>query len=849
MRKHRWMTLGCLCASFVVLPACSNDILATGTELCGNGQLDDGEECDGSEFPEDASCPKGMSLPDGKNIVCTELCKLDVSDCAKKSDPEKQDPEKQDPEKQDPQKQGDGQKCGNEQLDEGEICDGDLISGEAACPGNTVLPEGMDITCNSDCSLNTDACSQCGNGQIDDGETCDGESLPEDVSCPEGFFLPEGMQITCRPDCSLDMDVCTQCGNGQIDEGETCDGELLPEDVSCPEGFFLPEGMQITCQPDCSLGMDVCTQCGNGQIDEGEECDGTLMPEGAACAEGMILPEGTALSCRSDCTLNTDACTRCGNGQIDEGEVCDGTSMPEGAACPDGMVLPKETALSCRSDCTLNTDACTRCGNGQIDEGEACDGTNLNNAKCPSGTELPSGKALSCNADCSLNTSACVKPCHTRIEYGSTWNHGPNHPSNVDEVDGKVTWDGNCQEEGGNSYATLSNGWKPYFKGYSCLISLNYTGNCGEDNVCRTRVKYNSNWKPAPGNTNYYDDVKGVVTWSGLCSGDHVTLSNGWTPYFSGACKMALRYTQCGPLFLNPVIPSDFPDPGAILVDGTYYVVGTGGNTTDAYYMRSSKDLVNWTNVGYAFKNGSGPSWAKDNFWAPELHKVDNHYNIYYSVRNKNTGRYCVGVGTSDKVTGPYKDKGQPLVCKDNVGVIDASHFTDSDGKNYVLWKDDGNALGKKTPVFIQELTKDGLSLVGKPTQILTNDQNWEGSLIEGPWLIKRGSYYYLFYSANGYASSRYAVGVARSKSLLGPYTKHSGSILHSQGHFQGPGHGSVLQAPSGEWFHIYHTWIEGAVGYNNGGKRVVAVDRIDWIDDWPQMYSAPMYRSQPVIR
>ncbi len=50
-------------------------------DTCGNGSLDNGEECDGSIISKTASCPKGMHLPDGKSFACQENCTLDTSAC------------------------------------------------------------------------------------------------------------------------------------------------------------------------------------------------------------------------------------------------------------------------------------------------------------------------------------------------------------------------------------------------------------------------------------------------------------------------------------------------------------------------------------------------------------------------------------------------------------------------------------------------------------------------------------------------------------------------------------------------------------------------------------------------
>src|SRR4051812_20217640 len=72
-------------------------------------------------------------------------------------------------------------------------------------------------------------------------------------------------------------------------------------------------------------------------------------------------------------------------------------------------------------------------------------------------------------------TTADATPtsCTTTITYGDKWLRAAGHDSDVDIADGDITWDGTCVDDGANSYAVLSNGWKPYFAGKgSCAIAL-----------------------------------------------------------------------------------------------------------------------------------------------------------------------------------------------------------------------------------------------------------------------------------------------------------------------------------------------------------------------------------------
>ncbi|HPY16328.1 MAG: Beta-xylosidase [Deltaproteobacteria bacterium ADurb.Bin207] len=441
-------------------------------------------------------------------------------------------------------------------------------------------------------------------------------------------------------------------------------------------------------------------------------------------------------------------------------------------------------------------------------------------------------------------------PCTTRITYGSSWIHGDNHPDDFDIASGIITWDGSCQADGGNSYATLSNGWKPYFKGKgTCVIALDYEGCQGVPASCESRVTYGPKWMPAPNHPDYFDDVQGALTWNGACHNDgsasYATLSNGWKPHFSGnsACDLAFRYTQCGGLYVNPVVGKDCPDPGVVF-DGTQYVMAcTGGGSGDAFPLRHSDDMVHWKWKGYIFPTKDRPSWAVSHFWAPEIHKIGSKFVAYFTAKHKN-GALSIGAATASAALGPYKDIGKPLLNNPSMGLIDATHYEDPQGKHYLLWKEDGNAVGKPTPIYGQELASNGLSLVGSPVKLITNDMAWEGALVEGPWLIDHGGYYYLFYSANGYASASYGVSVARASSPLGPYKKAPAPLLRTAGAWAGPGHGSILTTPRGETWHIYHSWQAGHVGKDPG--RVVLIDRVFWDGDWPTMLGAPSSVSLP---
>jgi beta-xylosidase len=272
-------------------------------------------------------------------------------------------------------------------------------------------------------------------------------------------------------------------------------------------------------------------------------------------------------------------------------------------------------------------------------------------------------------------------------------------------------------------------------------------------------------------------------------------------------------------------------------VQDTYYLYATTGGRPEAFSQYSSKDLVHWKSEGYMFGPEDKPAWISGDYWAPDVHQQGDHYVAYYTARDK-TGRLCIGVGTSQSPTGPWKDSGQPLIHDPHVGVIDPNCLVDEDGKKYLYWKGDSNDLRPQepTPIYVQELSQDGLSLVGDKREVLRNTLPWEADLVEGTCTVKHDGMYYMFYSANAYWNDHYATGVARSSSPLGPFLKKGDPVLASGGKFAGPGHGTVAHGPDGQDYYVYHAWDAGKTGEPN--SRNVLLDKISWgADGWPTIH------------
>lgn len=298
----------------------------------------------------------------------------------------------------------------------------------------------------------------------------------------------------------------------------------------------------------------------------------------------------------------------------------------------------------------------------------------------------------------------------------------------------------------------------------------------------------------------------------------------------------ALRATETRAAARNPVLPGDHPDPTVIKVGRTYWMTSTSGNLAPQFTLYRSTDLHHWRPVSAIF--ASTPGWATGDFWAPELVAERGRTLLYYVARNRE-GRLCVAGADAPQPRGPYTDHG-PLVCQAD-GSIDPAFARDEAGKPFLIWKEDGNSAHRPTPIWAQALTEDLLHLTDSPTKILVNDPStWEGNIVEGPFLLRHGGKFYLFYAANSCCSvdCQYAEGVARADHLLGPYTRNpQNPIVRPNGAWRCPGHGDIVESKKGDGSLLYH-----AFPVRNGmylGREAV-LDPITWgADGWPVVNGA----------
>jgi hypothetical protein len=283
----------------------------------------------------------------------------------------------------------------------------------------------------------------------------------------------------------------------------------------------------------------------------------------------------------------------------------------------------------------------------------------------------------------------------------------------------------------------------------------------------------------------------------------------------AGVCKTVQGANPDGPAY-----PFDFPDPDVVDVSGTYYAYGTNSAGGNIQIFRST-DLSHWKTVGDALPKAA--SWASTGYtWAPGVLRHRRRYLLYYATDDRLSlgSKECISVATARRPGGPFVDSSSaPLICQTSLGgSIDPAPYTDATGRPYLTWKSNG-AGGQPATIWSEALSPSGTAMARRssPTVLLRPSQQWEGSVVEGPYMWTSGGSYYLFYSGNNWNSTAYAIGVAQCRGPLGPCTKPLGGPLYtSKPNLEGPGGASVFADAQGNPWVAFHGWLPGAVGYPN---------------------------------
>jgi len=205
--------------------SCSDDCLSYDIgncklATCGNGKLDDGEQCEGSDF-DGGTCEDYDYLGGGSLNCNSNNCQIEVTDC--KSD------------------------CGNGFKEPGEVCDGTAVGGKTCTGAN--FAKGT-VGCSNSCDTF-------------DYSGCD------KIVCGDGI-CSSGEDNYCLLDCSFEEKGSTNfrvldsvCGDDKLGIYEQCDDTMLGG-MTCEDFDFT--GGVLKCTDTCGWDVSSCSYSGTVSV-------------------------------------------------------------------------------------------------------------------------------------------------------------------------------------------------------------------------------------------------------------------------------------------------------------------------------------------------------------------------------------------------------------------------------------------------------------------------------------------------------------------------------------------------------------------------------------------------------
>jgi beta-xylosidase len=275
--------------------------------------------------------------------------------------------------------------------------------------------------------------------------------------------------------------------------------------------------------------------------------------------------------------------------------------------------------------------------------------------------------------------------------------------------------------------------------------------------------------------------------------------------------------------YKNPIIHADYSDPDVVRVGDDYWMTSSSFSHVPGLPILHSRDLVNWTLVTHALTKlvpedaFRTPQHGKG-VWAPAIRHHAGKFWIYYP--DPDFGIYLV---TATDPRGPWS---APVLVKGGRGLIDPCPLWDDDGRVYLIHGWANSRSNVKNVLTMLELNKEGTKVIDDFGYVINGDRIPNYTTLEGPKLLKRNGWYYVFAPAGGVKPGWQSV--FRSKNIRGPYEDR---IVLAQGKtpVNGPHQGALVDTPTGEnWF--IHFQDKDAYG------RIVHLQPVRWENDWPLM-------------
>ncbi|MBD8068666.1 family 43 glycosylhydrolase [Bacillus sp. PS06] len=305
--------------------------------------------------------------------------------------------------------------------------------------------------------------------------------------------------------------------------------------------------------------------------------------------------------------------------------------------------------------------------------------------------------------------------------------------------------------------------------------------------------------------------------------------------------------------FHNPLL-----DPGAdpwVYKDyDTYYLMVTRGTKLELWKSKTLSEIHKGECQTLWNAPAEGINCA--NIWAPEIHKVNGKWYIYFTANDglgddQTRKVFVLENPSADPFEDKWVEKG--FVNTEYPG-LDGTIFQHK-GDLYFVYAGYGNFPEYGSALYIAKM-ENPWTLTGPNVLISKPEYEWEKqggmAINEGPVMLQRNHKLFLVYSASTTWSDDYCLGMLTASDdtdVINPeawYKTNQPVFKKSiENEVYAPGHNGFTKSPDGteDWI-VYH-----AISESNGGsqKRSMRIQKFTWNSDGTPNFGNPLATSTTI--
>lgn len=274
-------------------------------------------------------------------------------------------------------------------------------------------------------------------------------------------------------------------------------------------------------------------------------------------------------------------------------------------------------------------------------------------------------------------------------------------------------------------------------------------------------------------------------------------------------------------------------DPTIIEENGVWWQFQTGVGI----YGKRSNDGLSWDPLpsvlpqALSWWNNYVPDHANNDVWAPDIHVFNDRVWMYYSVSTFGSKVSAIGLISASSISdGNWRDDGLVIATNNtnNYNAIDPNLIITPEGEPWMVFG------SWNSGIMLTKIDPSTMKLDGQLYNLASR-----GGGIEGPTLMHRNGYYYLFVSVGRCCAgvdSTYQILVGRSVNITGPYLDKAGNNMSD-------GAGFVVKQTSGNWIGPGGQDIhDGVIAYhaydaNQDGNAFLRLETLGWDSSgWPYL-------------